>query len=362
MQKIKSIVVLLVLAGVGYGVHVIMNKPPGEMPEEVAGQTEDDWRVNIEMSGLPSPGTAGSSTESRPGPLPTALSETRLQPGFEGQPVSAEGPSSLMSGNRFSARPTDGPADHVESDHHHSAHHDSEPNDSLRVDPFDATWAAVVRNLEKDDLATALFTLTPLVDNQDLNSQQAARVRALADQLAGTVIYSREYQLEPSYVVRQGDTLERIAEHYKVSAEFLARVNGIESPYTLTPDESLKVVTGPFTAQLNRDRRELVIYLKRYYAGRFIVSLGPDAPTTTGMHRVTEMQLGRAFFGQGYEIPASDPRNPYGRRWIGLGGSVGIHGMPLTESSLSGGSIAMTPADAADAYILFTRDSRVTVR
>lgn len=371
MQKIKTLVVLLVLAGVGYGVHVIMNKPPTEMPVEVAGQTEDDWHVNVNMGGLPSPGTPTGSTLSRPEPLPSSVSEKPLQSGFPEQAVSAEGPSSLMSDDRISARTDGRSSDHAEADHHHPGHHDSEPHGSLGVDPFDAAWAEVVRNLESNDLATALFTLTPLVDNPDLNSQQAAQVRTLADQLAGTVIYSREYPLEASYVVSQGETLEMIAQRYKVSAEFLARVNGIASTnrttngeplYMFSPGTSLKVVTGPFTAQLNRDRGEMVIYLQRYYAGRFAISLGPDAPATTGMHRVTEMQPGRAFFAQGHEVPASDPRNPYGRHWIGLGGSVGIHGMPLTESNLSGGSIAMTPADVADAYILFTRDTRVTVR
>ena len=46
-------------------------------------------------------------------------------------------------------------------------------------------------------------------------------MESLLGQLAGTVIYSTEHQLEPARVVKPGETLETIAKEYNVPWQLL---------------------------------------------------------------------------------------------------------------------------------------------
>ncbi len=52
------------------------------------------------------------------------------------------------------------------------------------------------------------------------------KVETLLSQLAGTVVYSTEHQLEPARVVKPGETLETIAKEYNVPWQLLAKING----------------------------------------------------------------------------------------------------------------------------------------
>ena len=83
------------------------------------------------------------------------------------------------------------------------------------------------------------------------------KVETLLGQLAGTVIYSTEHQLEPARVVKPGETLETIAKEYNVPWQLLAKINGIPAPDQLRPGQELKVVRGPFSAvvDLHRSRK-----------------------------------------------------------------------------------------------------------
>ena len=156
------------------------------------------------------------------------------------------------------------------------------------VTPWLAVWwgsRSVRRDLEFSpseladrDYAQALFTLSLCYGDPSLTSQQQDRVLPLLDQLAGTVIYSREHHLLQPHTTQPGETLAHIASRYSVPPEFLARVNGLPLNAVLPPGQNLKVVQGPFRGQLDLTRRELTLFLNRHYAGRFVVSVGRDAP------------------------------------------------------------------------------------
>ena len=54
-----------------------------------------------------------------------------------------------------------------------------------------------------------------------------------------------------AYGVRPGDTLDSIADRYKVPSLLLARINGISDPQNLSPGKELKVLKGPFIAKVS---------------------------------------------------------------------------------------------------------------
>src|SRR5208337_4944054 len=122
----------------------------------------------------------------------------------------------------------------------------------------------------------------------DLPASQAREVTQILDQMAAKVIYSREHWLESAYLVQAGDTLESISDRCQVPALLLARINGIRNPQNLPPGKELKVLKGPFSAQINTDRSEMTLMLADRYAGRFSVVLNNDLSHATGIWKVRE--------------------------------------------------------------------------
>ena len=233
---------------------------------------------------------------------------------------------------------------------------------------FEAAWNSIQSSLANDRLADALFALTVWYNEPSLSPEQAKRCIDLLDRLAGAVIYSPDPYLEPPYTVQAGDTLASIAQRYQVPVEFLARVNGIESPGDVQPGETLKVVRGPFRAEVDRQRGELTLFLGRYYAGRFPVRIRPDLPDGPATYEVAIKQPGHEYFDRrtGLRVKADDPANPFGRVWMGLRGekitaahNVGIHvdkGLPDI------GALGVAEQDAADLMAILSVGSRITVR
>jgi murein DD-endopeptidase MepM/ murein hydrolase activator NlpD len=145
-----------------------------------------------------------------------------------------------------------------------------------------------------------------------LPASQARTVTQILDQMAAKVIYSREHLLQSSYLVRAGDTLDAIADRYHVPALLLARINGIRDPQNLPAGKELKVLTGPFSAQISTDRSEMTLMLDGRYAGRFTVLLSSDMSHVWGMCTVRNKTV--QDFVAGMDM---------GKRWIGLSNASG---------------------------------------
>src|SRR4029078_12932264 len=107
--------------------------------------------------------------------------------------------------------------------------------------------------------------------------------------------------------------------------QLLGKINGIDDPQSIRPGERLKVVRGPFSAVISLEKRTVTFSLNGAYAGRFKIGVGRDYPPQSGQFAVGSKVVDPVYRGAGRTIEAGSPENPYGRRWIGLGGTVGIH-------------------------------------
>ena len=235
------------------------------------------------------------------------------------------------------------------------------------AEEFENVMNYVQVQLQQDQLGEALLTLSESYQS-GMQPEQFQRVAQLMDQLAGTVIYSSKSYIQPVHQVQADETLESIAARYQLPPEFLARVNGLELHYQPVVGESLKVLQGPFRASINGESGDMTVYLGDYYAGRFHVQLGLDAPRHNGEFEVIEKSDGREFFDRstGYRVAKDDPSNPYGHRWIGLRGSqvtaghnVGIH--VANENNPDAGCFRVSPVDADDLSAILSIGSRVTL-
>lgn len=237
---------------------------------------------------------------------------------------------------------------------------------------FQQMMDQVSRELDAGRLAQAHSVLSRFYREPGLNPLQARQVTEMLDQLAGTVIYSRQSLLEPPYTVRPGDTLQSIAQQYEVPPELIANINGIRDPRGIRPGQELKVIRGPFHAVVHLSDYELTMMLGDLYAGRFPVSVGRDQPDLEGSYIVTRKGVAPRYYGpDGTTLQGDDPSNPLGSLWLGLGDRVGqearlgIHGTNDPRNigrDAPRGNIGLDRRDIEDVYGILSVGSRVEIR
>lgn len=218
---------------------------------------------------------------------------------------------------------------------------------------FAAAWQAVEMALERDELTRAHRMLSQWRAEPNLSPAERQQVEGLLSQLAGSVVYSNEHRLEPAYVVQPGETLATIAEDYNVPWQLLAKINGVATADGVQPGQQLKVIRGPFNAEVDLARNEVVLLLDDRYAGRFPVQVEGQAPTT-GEWRVGQKRL-------------DAPNQPV----VGEGQKVVLENLTGEQVELSAGPtpplgargrLTIASSDLADLYDILSVGSAVTVR
>lgn len=415
METIKTAVVVVLLLAVLYGVWVVLNRPdlgstepvwdppPIEEPPAVEEGTpvEDDAALLAAQQGFtdpdlaePVPASFVQGSEVRPretvtdelvptpaDPPPTTygaeITEEGLtsvqEPTFVPEGVGTESPSeSVYDVATVNDSPAKGapPLTSVEreadqgqpfrvGDEAAKENVGSQPN---RV--FQDAWNAAIGQLEKSQWKEALHTLSSLYNNTNVTGESRSRLMDLLDPLAGRVVYSNEHTFEPAYEVRPGETLQDIADRYQVPMALLQNINGIRDPSLVQPGTQLKVLRGPFRAEIDQKQQEMALFLDDHYAGRFAISIGNDPKPNPAEYRVEAKQPGREYYAPDQStVPAGAPDNPYGNWWIGLGGDVCVHGSPDVTPAHGGfGCVSLSSADAADIYQILTVGSKVLIR
>ena len=155
---------------------------------------------------------------------------------------------------------------------------------------FAAAWQSIEQSLARNDLAGALKTASEWRGNETLSPAESDQLKNLLSELAGTVVYSMEHRLEPPYTVRTGETLETIAKQYKVPWQLLAKINGVSNSDGVQAGQQIKVIRGPFDAEVMLSSSELVLTLDDQYAGRFPVQID-GMVNSASTWRVDQKQL-----------------------------------------------------------------------
>ena len=177
--------------------------------------------------------------------------------------------------------------------------------------------------LDQGKMDDALRSLSRWYDDHRLAPQEQESLLEMLNQLAGTVIYSREHLLEPAYEVQPGDTLDRIGERYKVPYQLLAKINAIDDPFRLRAGQKLKVMQGPFYAVVDLKSKQLTLVLDGRYAGRFPVGIGADQSTPDGELVVRDKISNPTYYGPERHGRCQRPGQPAGRALDRSGQSPG---------------------------------------
>ena len=222
--------------------------------------------------------------------------------------------------------------------------------------------ATADRQYNNDQLREALATLSLFYNTPNITEQERSQLLARLDPLAREVIYSKRHLLTQPHRVGRSEKLQDIAADYDVPWALLANVNGVKDPTTILPGTELKVVRGPFSAQVDLTRKELTLFLGDLYAGRFPIATGTAPTPKPGSFIVQDKSTERPFYSGQIQLTPNDPNNPYGNIWIDLGGQLCIHGSPHASRPSDKGCISLAGDYADDLYGILTQGSSVTIR
>lgn len=215
---------------------------------------------------------------------------------------------------------------------------------------FEAAWQGVQSALQGGQLPLAHRLLSSWRNDSRLSPEQQQRVESLLGQLAGTVVYSTEHRLEPPHIVAAGETLGTIAEKYEIPWQLLAKINGIPSTDAVKPGQTLKVVRGPFDAEVDLERGELTLLLDDRYAGKFPVRVEGVAPAD-GDWQVGQKRLDNAA---ATPEPKLVLQSPSGER-------VELSSSPVAAPGTKG-RLTVASRDLGDLFDILSVGSSVTVR
>lgn len=176
------------------------------------------------------------------------------------------------------------------------------------------------------------------------------------------------------YTVQQGDSLISIGAKLNTPVGMLCRANQLDEKATLRPNQTLKYTPKDFRLLVERSKCRAFLVDEQGVFKRYKVGLGkPGHETTLGSYKIGNKQKNPTWFkpGEG-AIPAGDPRNELGTRWMplvpaepGLPTDLGLHGTIAPETIgtySSNGCVRFYPEEVEEIYDLIVRSTPVIIK
>lgn len=194
-----------------------------------------------------------------------------------------------------------------------------------------------------------------------------AQLRPFIDRM---VLSGRYTPILKTYTVQSGDSLSEIAAKFQATTDGLRRINSLKSD-AIQPRMRLRILTGKLRIYVDKSDFRLWATVDDRIFLEFPVGTGRNNATPVGTFVIRVRQKDPAWWRPGESpIPADDPRNILGVRWLGFEDTpqhvgFGIHGT-TDPSSLgkesSAGCIRMRNEDIELLYDFVRYGTEVVVR
>jgi lipoprotein-anchoring transpeptidase ErfK/SrfK len=167
------------------------------------------------------------------------------------------------------------------------------------------------------------------------------------------------------YEIKPGDTLTKIAKEHKTTTELIKKSNNLTSD-AIMPGKKIKVYNAPFTIFV--DKSQNILYLKsdEEIFKTYAVATGRNNCTPVGTFKIANKIVNPTWFKKGKVIPAGDPENILGTRWMGFDSvpDYGIHGTTDPQSigkQSTSGCVRMLNSDVEELYMIIPAGTEVTI-
>jgi LysM repeat protein len=163
-------------------------------------------------------------------------------------------------------------------------------------------------------------------------------------------------EFSSNYVVKSGDSFDRIAARAGISVNLLYDLNGLQrGSKKLHPNDNLKLPKGKPRVVVRKGDFCASLYFGEFLVRQYVIAHGKNNNTPVGKTTVLNMEVDPEARSQG----PNDPRGEMKLRWIGLspyaGGRTGFgfHGTQYPDSipgMTSKGCVRMKDSDVIELY------------
>ena len=258
-------------------------------------------------------------------------------------------------------------------------------DESVKMNPEREAVASFIadakQRISRGEVYQTLVFLSKYYNAPLFTPEETNQVNHLLSELSGEVIFKHPEKYFSTYTVKPGDTITVIAAQHQIPWQLVAKINGMKAPYHVNPGDKVKVVRGPFNAEIHMDKFELSLWLpigtdsaNSLYAGTFHIGLGGDCPQLQGDYIVDEKFINPdypKFSDKPTTFGPGDSNNPYGDRLLSLvsvddpnHAKIGIHGTnnkSYVRNSVPFGFICLGARDINDLYDILSVGSRVKI-
>ncbi|MCX6357146.1 MAG: L,D-transpeptidase family protein [Candidatus Aureabacteria bacterium] len=169
------------------------------------------------------------------------------------------------------------------------------------------------------------------------------------------------------YVIRRGDTLQRIAKRYGTTVDLLKEMNRERlKSGRLQPDQRIKVNISKFSVVVSKSANTLTLKADDRMVKIYPVGTGKQGSTPAGEFKITDKVVEPDWYKPGGgRIPYGDPGNLLGTRWIAIDcRGYGIHGTWEPETigkKVSAGCVRMHNKDVEELFTMLPVGTPVTI-
>lgn len=196
------------------------------------------------------------------------------------------------------------------------------------------------------------------------DSNQMLKVEELLGQINLEMLYRESKKI---HRIEPGDSLDRIGKKHNVSADLIAKMNGITNPRNLPVGRRLRIPETDFSIVVDKGENTLVLYNAGEFFKRYRCRTGKeDWMTPNGtfhiQRKVKDPQWNDPKTGRTY--PPNHPENALGTRWLAFEGSLGIHGT-IDPSTIGGyasnGCVGLLMEDVEELFDLVPVGTEVQI-
>jgi lipoprotein-anchoring transpeptidase ErfK/SrfK len=167
------------------------------------------------------------------------------------------------------------------------------------------------------------------------------------------------------YEIKPGDSLDKIAREYKTTVELIMKSNNLSSE-NIFPGKKIKVWTAPFSIVVDKSQNTLILKSNEEVIKTNTVATGLNNSSPVGTFKIIEKIVNPPWYKPGGGmIPAGNPQNILGTRWLGLDKEgYGIHGTTDPQSlgkQATAGCVRMLNAEVEQLYSIVPKGTEVTI-
>ena len=232
--------------------------------------------------------------------------------------------------------------------------------------PQASSLSAEAKKMEENgDLVSARGAYQKLVNDYS-NSREVLEWQKKLEDLNIRLLFSPVITPKSiEYEIKPGDSLDKIAREYKTTVELLMRSNNLVSE-NIFPGKKIKVWTAPFSIVVDKSQNTLILKSNEEVIKTYTVATGLNNSSPVGTFKIIEKIVNPPWYKPGGGIiPAGNPQNILGTRWLGLDKEgYGIHGTTDPQSlgkQAPAGCVRMLNAEVEQLYSIVPKGTEVTI-